>query len=290
MQRNLLKYYRNHLAGPKRHLRKKLRVLLAKKKYLSFTLGIIFGIIVFWKVISHVFVTYEVDTDVEEFLRIDAKKKHVYIIARAHERQPKREIQAFIHSLLAQTHENFTIWIVNGEDFSKKVFTNEIHGFHDKRVSSLSFNGTKSKQYFHSYGYHTTDLALRKIIGETDYDDRHQFLLVTNADNLYHQAFLQNSLKRMRKSSCIVASDWISRYVRGDDIEPNQVGKVHYHRGGLDLGCAISSLFHIHRSFNRRNFFMKNNKEADWYFFKKILHKFGKDCAIKTNQVLFMHQ
>lgn len=223
-------------------------------------------------------------------VKTNLHKRHVTIIARADESLSVPQFQAFVHSLRAQTHKNFSLWIVNGENPSKKLFSREISVINDSRVSTLAFKFKRDKTFFHSYGYYTTDLAMRKLIAITDPNERNEFLLVTNGDNLYNHLFLENSLKLITNETCLVASDWISRYVRINETFPNRAGNIRFLEGGIDLGCVVTSLFHVHRSFNRRVFFKKHIKAADWIFFKKIVNRFGESCAIKTNQVLFMHQ
>lgn len=216
-------------------------------------------------------------------------ENHVFIIARAHKNQPKRQIQAFVYSLLAQTHKNFTLWIVNGENPSEEVFGKDISGFKDNRVSSVAFRYKRSINFSHSFGYYTTDLALKKIVSITHSEDRNNFLLVTNGDNLYHSQFLENSLKLLDERTCFVASDWVSRYAISTSL-PNQAEEVLFKLGRIGLGCALSSLFHIRQTYKSGTYFKKNEYTADWLFFEQIIKTFGSDCVKKTERVLFIHQ
>lgn len=221
---------------------------------------------------------------------ISSHQKHVFIIARAHRKQPRNQIKAFVHSLLAQTHKHFTLWVVNGNNPSERIFSKQVSDFEDRRVSSLSFNFSRPKNFFHSFGYHTTDLALRKVIETTKSGDRNQFLLVTNSDNLYHSLFLETSLKMVDEETCFIASNWISRFALSKNDTPNQAETVAFGNGGIDLGCVISSLFHVRQVYNEGPYFKKNEMAADWLFFEKLMKTFGTHCVKKTDQVLFIHQ
>lgn len=222
--------------------------------------------------------------------RRNFNQNQVFIIARAHKKQSKGQTNAFIRSILAQTHKNLTLWIINGDDPSKKVFSKLVAGFKDDRVSSLRFSFTRPKDFFHSFGYHTTDLALRKLIKKSNPQEKNRFLLVTNSDNLYHSLFLETSLKMMDQDTCLVASNWISRFAIGEKNLPNQAQTVEFENGGIDLGCVVSSLLHIRKVYNDGPYFLKNEMAADWFFFEKIMNSFGTQCVKRTDQVLFIHQ
>lgn len=227
-----------------------------------------------------------------QVIRNSLQDKHVYIIARSYGGMPKRELLAFSYSILAQTHQNFTLWIVNGEDPSNTIFSKEVSKIGDDRITSLAFSFKKGTSFFHSYGYYTTDLAIQKIIAETLPGDNNQYLLITNADNLYNHLFLETSLKLFEKETCLVASDWISRYIHThkNHVHPNQPDKIQWNLGGIDLGCAVSSVAHIRRAFPSGKYFQKGIAEADWYFFRKLLNVSGNICGKKTHQILFTHQ
>lgn len=264
------------------------KTLLGDKKILLTFSAFILGFIIF--LINYDGISRYEFQQLNRAVRKDFGQKHVYIIARAHKGLPRRQVQAFVHSLLAQTHKHFTLWIVNGDDPSKRVFSDEMSGFEDNRVSSVSFRFKMSKNFSHSFGYHTTDLALEKIISIIQSEDRNQFLLVTNSDNLYHSQFLETSLNMVDEGACFVASNWISRFPLSRKNIANQAEKVYFENGGIDLGCVLSSLYHVRRTFNSGPYFIKNEMAADWLFFERIMKTFGMDCVKKTEQVLFIHQ
>lgn len=223
-------------------------------------------------------------------------RSHVNVIARSHPKEDPLSIKAFMASLAAQTFQNFTVWIINGNNSNIPIFEKEVKYMNDTRFLVKRFPVHDWKKFtkgFHSYGYYSTELALREILRNSYSETRskkHEFLLITNTDNLYNRRFFSSSLETFDSCTCMVASDFTSRYRVHGGFSENRPLEVEFAKAKIDLGSVLLSLPHVHFTFNKKTFFVKNDKFADWLFFRRILQKFGYRCGRKTGELLFVHQ
>jgi hypothetical protein len=225
-------------------------------------------------------------------------KAIVLVIARTHARENASIVSAFLSSLRAQSFRSFHVWLVNGERPGVAVFSDIIDELEDNRVLSMTFGDDSEPLRDSSYGYYTSDMAVRELLRRNDIGtSSYEYLLVTNADNLYNHVFLETVVdvfSSRRSKPCIVATDWVSRYharpVPGVLGNKNTVRKVEFRRFRIDLGTAVVDIGSLRRVFaGRTEYFVKNSTTADWTYFENILRDSG-SCGVAIGQVLFVHQ
>jgi hypothetical protein len=224
----------------------------------------------------------------------------VLVIARTHARERTAIVAAFLSSIRAQTFTDYNLWLVNGECPGKELFNDVISGANDNRFKAMRLGKNEECLKDSSYGYYTTDLAIHEILRLNSMGLANvKYVLLTNADNLYHHMFLEtavNTFSVLNFTPCIVASDWISRYAARNDEDPRALGNrntlrhVQFKLYHIDLGCAVIAVHALSKAFiGKSEYFVKNSTTADWSFFEQILDS-GKTCGIPIRQVLFVHQ
>jgi hypothetical protein len=220
------------------------------------------------------------------------------IIARTHVRETPTIVSAFLSSLRAQTYENFQVWLVNGECPGQATHSDIVDDMSDNRFSVKHFGHDAKPLKDSSYGYYTSDLALKELLRRNDAgSSNYKYLLITNADNLYHHMFLGTVIKKFATHPtlpCIVATDWISRYLArveaGKLRNRNTLRHVEFRRFHIDLGTAVVEIASLRRAFKGTSeFFDKNSTTADWTYFERILGP-SKRCGVAIREVLFVHQ
>lgn len=228
----------------------------------------------------------------------------VCIVARTHAGEKESTVEAFLYSVKAQSFQDFHLWLVNSEAPGLPVFENHVARLQDDRFVSKTFGEDKKSLPSHSYGYITSSLALTEIVRSPASAARgYQFVLFTNADNLYQHEFLERTVQAFADKEpppCIVATDFVSRYrmhyrngVALGYGEPNNVRKAEFVRNQIDLGAAVVSVASIRDAFGDTDeFFELNDTQADYVFFDRVLSKVSGDtsCGVTISQVLFVHQ
>jgi hypothetical protein len=220
------------------------------------------------------------------------------IIARTHVRETPSIISAFLSSLRAQTYENFQVWLVNGECPGQAIHSDIVDDMSDNRFSAMRFGDDAKPLKDSSYGYYTSDLALIELLRRNDAgSSNYKYLLITNADNLYHHLFLGTVIKKFATHPslpCLVATDWVSRYLArvkaGKLRNRNTLRRVEFRLFHIDLGTAVVEIASLRRAFKGKSeFFDKNSTTADWTYFERILGP-SKRCGVAIREVLFVHQ
>jgi hypothetical protein len=220
------------------------------------------------------------------------------IIARTHARETPSILSAFLSSLRAQSYENFQVWLVNGECPGKALYSNIVDDMSDNRFYVMRLGDGAEVLEDSSYGYYTSDLAVIELLRRNDAGiSNYKYLLITNADNLYHHLFLDTVVKKFatrRSPPCIVATDWISRYLSrvkyGKFGNRNTLRHVEFRPFGIDLGAAVVQIASLRRAFRGLSeYFDKNSTTADWTYFARILGP-SKRCGVVIREVLFVHQ
>ena len=146
-----------------------------------------------------------------------------------------------------------------------------------------------------SYGYFTTDLALKGIV-----DDNEKYgcdyVMVTNSDNSYHRDLFKTANDDMKGGMEMIGITFTSHHPRPSktgDLKVNLVMKdADFKRKFVDLGAALVSMKAIERCEPR---FMKAAQEKgnfalDWFFFESLLEDPCKASHIYHEEVLFFHQ
>jgi hypothetical protein len=228
----------------------------------------------------------------------DTGTAQLLIIARTHARETPTIISAFLSSLRAQSYENFQVWLINGECPGKAVHSEVVDILSDNRFSVMSFGNDAEPLEDSSYGYYTSDLAVRELLRRNDAGiSNFKYLLITNADNLYHHKFLDTVTRKFAthpSPPCIVATDWVSRYFArlksGKLGNRNTLRHVEFGLFHIDLGTAVVEIASLRRAFRGKSeFFEKNETTADWTYFERILGP-SKHCGVAIREVLFVHQ
>jgi hypothetical protein len=220
------------------------------------------------------------------------------IIARTHAREMPTVVSAFLSSLRAQSYESFQVWLVNGECPGKAIYSDIVDDMSDNRFSTRRFGEGMEPLEYSSFGYYTSDLAVNELLRLNDAGlSNYEYLLITNADNLYHHLFLDTVVKKFAahpSPPCIVATDWISRYLTraksGKFGSRNTVRHAEFRRFRIDLGTAVVRVASLRRAFSGMSeVFVKNSSVADWMYFERILGP-SKHCGVVIAEVLFIHQ
>jgi hypothetical protein len=208
------------------------------------------------------------------------------IVARTYRNADKGMLLAFLHSLRAQSYQDFEVWLLDTENPNEGSFHHEVDKMDDARFKVKTYD--VSTAYGTSYGYITTEAAVQELLM---FSHNFKYLLVTNGDNLYQHDFLKKTVTAFSENNprpCIVATYFISRY-GNTHIGPNQLMKTRFVRDRVDLGAAVTDLYAVDRAYSDE-VFEKNNFTADYFYFEKIIRVSGWNCAAIIPEVLFTHQ
>lgn len=223
-------------------------------------------------------------------------KTTVYIIARTYPGASRSRVESFLYSLKAQTYQNYEVALVNSERPCEEVFPDLVLGMNDRRFSTITLD-IENPHRGHSYGYPVTEALLNTLLRSLEYRThlKLRYILLTNADNLYHSLFLESQVKVFETEvprPCLVGCDWVSRYHEllpdGSFGRRNRVRIFQPRRNQMDLGAALVSLASIRETFGKSTVFRRNDTRADFAFFSSLIG--FPTCVRMSDGVLFVHQ
>jgi hypothetical protein len=114
----------------------------------------------------------------------------VVVPARTFPRADPDAVSAFLHSMKAQSFVRFQVMLLNSEEPSEVLFSHLILSLRDSRFSTVPCTTYIGFAANHSYGYPVTEEALNYVLKQAKRHVNMRYVLITNADNLYHREFL----------------------------------------------------------------------------------------------------
>jgi hypothetical protein len=248
-----------------------------------------------WTIVFVIFESYRMIRTASNLKAITSEVfiPEICVLVRSYPGASKTSLLALLHSIRAQTHREFEVWLLNSEQPSTPLFISAIKSLEDVRFSFKSF---RVDETYHSYGYIVTEAALNHILSRYWHSEKFKYILITNGDNLYNKKFLSSSRDALEKRNplpCIVGCDWISRYHQqlgnGQLGEENSVRHFRAQLNHMDLGAALVRTADIYNTYNGNCYFERNSTTADFSFFNRIA-AVRRGCVHRIPGILFMHQ
>jgi len=241
----------------------------------------------------------------------------VCIIARTpHQLSPSASarVVAFLASVAAQTYSTWELYLINPMG-GESLFEKEVNLFNDVRMHSGPNNPIAYDR--NSWGYEATNYALDYLLNQSidsrieekqprkmfDSEQSCDYFLFTNADNLYHAEFLETLYPGMREHLDLLGVTFTSHHLRESQTEAKTKKKnlmmrdASFKRGFVDLGAVVASKEAILATgarffdggFNEQQF-KKQQFDADWFFFDRLLQREHSRGHKYYEEVLFFHQ
>merc|ERR1719491_2517318 len=151
---------------------------------------------------------------------------HVCILARTCGPQSQckpnpSQLNAFMFSILAQSYADWELHLLNSQG-GGEVFEDDVADVQDKRVS----NGPSNPEVFstNSFGYEATNFAMNQLLSGASTQKACSYFLITNADNLYGNTFLEIGASAMYSGLDLVGFNFVSRYSQEPDAPAREQG------------------------------------------------------------------
>lgn len=198
-------------------------------------------------------------------------------------------VRAFLASISAQTYPAWQLHLLNGQG-GGEVFQELVASFKDARIA----NGPSVHFPFvsNTWGYEATNFALDQILPNPK--AHCEYLLFTNADNLYGRYFLETGLPGMIKGHDLLGFNFVTRYVQP------QLARAHmpmvdpgFAPGKVDLGAVLVSAKAVMESsdrFDTTQGFEGDLRMQDWKFFEKILQRPAGGGKVFYGELQYIHQ
>ena len=186
-----------------------------------------------------------------------------------------QNIQVLIHSLLAQTVQNFKLLILHDAyDEQMDVLLSQ---YKARNPSLIDYAFTEVRH--NDFGHTLREIGIRLV--DTPY------LLLTNDDNYYCPIFVENMMQALHAHQAdLVLCDMIHSHNNpgGHQQPPYSLLKTAPQPGSIDIGCFI-----VKSSLAKQVGFRDKRHDGDATFFADILSKNPQIRVAKVNQVLFVH-
>lgn len=170
---------------------------------------------------------------------------------------------AVISSLIAQTHQNWELYLVHDGH-------GEIELPKDRRIH---FECTKER--VGNWGHSIRAEYLQKL------KDKGEYVIISNVDNYYAPVFMQRALECFRSNPTAVAvycRQIIHSYTNWE------VMNCRLQRGFIDCGQVMLKMPEA-SSVGWKS----NEHSADWFFFNDIANSFGRNSFVPFKGALFVH-
>jgi hypothetical protein len=221
----------------------------------------------------------------------------VVVLARTFPNADVDSVLAFLYSLKAQTFTSFEVLLLNSEAADEPIFLPAVKSMRDTRFHSVPFPSQLGRSVNHSYGYPVTEDAMQFVLDRAVNHPKLRFVLITNADNIYHRQFLSThvaSFNRYRPTPCIVGCDFVSRYhqqLQNGMLGPRNMVRSFQHRlHHMDIGSALVRIEAVREAFDGRVRFKRYSSTADYEFFSAVASSVSHVCVRRSPGILFFHQ
>lgn len=201
--------------------------------------------------------------------------KDITIVSVAYKR-PKN-IPVLIHSLLAQTLQNFRLVIIHdGYDAEMETL---LSGYRDQNPDVIEF--MMSEKRYGDYGHSLRDIGIK--LTDTEY------ILLTNDDNYYCPRFLEymfNAVRALSTPPDVVMCDMIHSHNNpgGRQQLPYQFFETRPARHSIDIGCFIART-----ELAKKVGFRDKTHDGDATYFEDLIRAAQTPKIVKVPHVLFVH-
>lgn len=184
-------------------------------------------------------------------------------------------IPVLIHSLLAQTLQNFKL-IVLHDGYDEQIHQ-ILSEFKDRNPGVIDF--AFSEVRYNDWGHTLRDIGIQ--MADTEY------LLITNDDNYYCPVFVENMFSALQANQAdIVMCDMIHSHNQpgGRHQPPYSLFQTAPQRCSMDIGCFIART-----ALAKKVGFRDKGHDADATYFEDLIMAQPGIRIAKVPQVLFVH-